>query len=46
MQFWEKKNFPQNCKISQVKLSFIVILLHVGTYSGMKRRGSQDNGAT
>ncbi len=30
---------------SQVKLSFIVILLHVGTYSGTKRRASQDHGA-
>ncbi len=28
------------------KLSFIVILLHVGTYSGTKRRASQDHGAT
>ncbi len=27
---------------SQVKLSFIVIPLHVGTYSGTKRRASQD----
>ncbi len=30
----------------QVKLSFIVIPLHVGTYSGMKHRASQDHGAT
>ncbi len=30
----------------QVKSSFIVILLHVGTYSGTKRRASQDHGAT
>ncbi len=32
--------------ISQVKLSFIVIPLHVGTYSGTKCRASQDHGAT
>ncbi len=31
---------------SQVKLSFIVIPLHVGTYSGTKCCASQDNGAT
>ncbi len=31
---------------SQVKLSFIVIALHVGTYSGTKRHASQDHGAT
>ncbi len=31
--------------LSQVKLSFIVILPHVGTYSGIKRRASQDHGA-
>ncbi len=31
---------------SQVKLSFIVIPLHVGTYSGMKRCASQDHDAT
>ncbi len=31
---------------SQVKLSFIVIPLHVWTYSGTKRRASQDHGAT
>ncbi len=31
---------------SQVKLSFIVIPLHVGTYSGMKCRTSQDHSAT
>ncbi len=30
----------------QVKLSFIVIPLHVGTYSGTKCRASQDHGAT
>ncbi len=30
----------------QVKLSFIVIPLHVCTYSGTKRRASQDHGAT
>ncbi len=28
------------------KLSFIVIPLHVGTYSGTKCRASQDHGAT
>ncbi len=33
------------CKY-QVKLSFIVIPLHVGTYSGMKRHPSQDHGDT
>ncbi len=33
-------------KSSQVKLSFIVIPLHVGTYSGTKRHASQDHGAT
>ncbi len=31
-------------KSSQVE--FIIILLHVGTYSGTKRRASQDHGAT
>ncbi len=33
-------------KSSQVKSSFIVILLHVWTYSGMKCQVSQDHGAT
>ncbi len=33
-------------KSSQVKLSFIVIPLHVGTCSGTKCRASQDHGAT
>ncbi len=33
-------------KSSQVKLSFIVIPLHVGTYGGTKCRASQDRGAT
>ncbi len=33
-------------KSCQVKLGFIVIPLHVGTYSGTKRRASQDHGAT
>ncbi len=33
-------------KSSQVKLSFIVIPLHVWTYSGTKCRVSQDHGAT
>ncbi len=33
-------------KSSQVKLSFIVIPLHVGTYSGTKCHASQDHGAT
>ncbi len=32
--------------IHQVKLSFIVIPVHVGTYSGTKRRASQDHGVT
>ncbi len=36
----------QKFKSSQVKLSFIVIPLHVGTYSGTKCRASQDHGAT
>jgi len=31
---------------SQVKLSFIIIPLHVCTYSGTKRRVSQNHGAT
>ncbi len=31
---------------SQVKLSFIVIPLHVWTYSGTRCRASQDHGAT
>ncbi len=33
-------------KCIQVKLSFIVITLHVWTYSGTKCRASQDHGAT
>ncbi len=33
-------------KSSQVKLSFIVIPLHVETYSGTRCRASQDHGAT
>ncbi len=33
-------------KSSQVKLSFIVIPLHVWTYSGTRCRASQDHGAT
>ncbi len=36
----------QTSKSSQVKLSFIVIPLHVGTYSGTRCRASQDHGAT
>ncbi len=36
----------QKTTSSQVKLSFIVIPLHVGTYSGTKCRASQDHGAT
>ncbi len=32
--------------VSQVKLSFIVIPLHVWTYSGTKCHASQDQGAT
>ncbi len=35
-----------NIKSSQVKLSFIVIPLHVGTYSGTKCRASRVHGAT
>ncbi len=41
--FWSIDGLPS---AAQVKLSFIVVLLHVGTYSGMKRRASQDHGAT
>ncbi len=41
--FWSIDGLPS---AGQVKLSFIVVLLHVGTYSGMKRRASQDHGAT
>ncbi len=41
--FWSIDGLPS---AAQVKLSFIVILLHVGTYSGTKRRASQDHGAT
>ncbi len=40
------KRVIANHKSSQVKLSFIVIPLHVGTYSGTKCRASQDHGAT
>ncbi len=36
----------QHIKSSQVKLSFIVIPLHVGSYSGTRCRASQDHGAT
>ncbi len=36
----------QRMRPFQVKLSFIVILLHVSTYSEMKRHASQDHGAT
>ncbi len=43
-QIWKNSSY-QN-KSSQVKLSFIVIPLHVGTYSGTKCRASQDHGAT
>ncbi len=39
------KTFSSQVKSSQVKLIFIVIPLHVGTYSGTKRRASQDHGA-
>ncbi len=38
--------FGNVCKSSQVKLSFIVIPLHVWTYSGTRCRASQDHGAT
>ncbi len=55
--FWlsEMSSGPENLlaclclrliKSSQVKLSFIVIPLHVGTYSETKCRASQDHGAT
>ncbi len=36
----------QSKALVQVELSFIVIPLHVGTYSGTKCRASQDHGAT
>ncbi len=36
----------ERMKSSQVKLSFIVIPLHVWTYSGTRCRASQDHGAT
>ncbi len=41
-----KKKNQSKIKSRIVKLSFIVILLHVGTYSGTKCRASQDHGAT
>ncbi len=37
---------PETEKLIKFKLSFIVIPLHVGTYSGTKCRASQDHGAT
>ncbi len=42
----EKAKDRGQIKSSQVKLSFIVIPLHVRTYSGTKCRASQDHGAT
>ncbi len=46
--FWllTASEYPSQVKSSQVKLSFIVIPLHVGTYSGTRCRASQDHGAT
>ncbi len=41
-----RQNRDSYIKSSQVKLSFIVIPLHVWTYSGMRCRVSQDHGAT
>ncbi len=38
--------FQTTTKSSQVKLSFIVIPLHVWIYSGTRCRASQDHGAT
>ncbi len=38
--------WSEKVKSSQVKLSFIVIPLHVWTYSGTRCRVSQDHGAT
>ncbi len=40
---WHRKTSLLKFKF---KLSFIVIPLHVGTYSGTKCRASQDHGAT
>ncbi len=42
----ERERKKDEVKSSQVKLSFIVIPLHVGTYSGTRCRASQDHGAT
>ncbi len=43
---YDYKNYKNtHCQV-QVKLSFMVIPLHVGTYSGTKCRASQDHGAT
>ncbi len=45
--FFSFKNMMQwDAEKVQVKLSFIVIPLHVRTYSGTKCRTSQDHGAT
>ncbi len=47
-KFWNMDN-PISLLVSsssQGKSSFIVIPLHVGTYSGTKRRASQDQGTT
>ncbi len=43
---WKPPETPATNKSSQVKLSFIVIPLHVWPYSGTRCRVSQDHGAT
>ncbi len=43
-QLANHRYFEEN--VCQVKLSFIVIPLHVGTYSGTKCRASRVHGAT
>ncbi len=46
LNFFKSRHDVLLFKSSQVKLSFIVIPLHVVTYSGTKCRASQDHGAT
>ncbi len=45
---WSRELITDGCGFAglSVKLSFIVIPLHVGTYSGTRCRASQDHGAT
>ncbi len=45
-RFIARRGKPYELKSSQVKFSFIVIPLHVWTYSGTRCRASQDHGAT